>query len=92
LQELGLQYLAVACRPFSLERPFMKALLLVGVVVLVLGIVSFFVPFPHSEHHGVSLGDAHIGVTTHDDEKISPAVSVILVVAGAGLMLAGRKA
>lgn len=69
----------------------MKALLLIGVVVLVLGILSFFVPVPHSEHHGVSLGDAHIGVTTQHDEKVSPAISVVLVVAGAGLMLAGRK-
>ena len=50
----------------------MKALMLVGVVVLVLGIVSFFVPFPHSEHHGVNIGDAHVGITTHDDEKVSP--------------------
>jgi hypothetical protein len=57
----------------------MKALLLVGVVVLVLGVISFFVPFPHSEHHGVSLGDAHVGVTTHDDERISPIVSVVLI-------------
>jgi len=59
--------------------------------VLVLGVVSFFVPFPHSEHHGVSLGDAHVGITTHDDEKLPPAVSIVLVVVGAGLMLAGRK-
>jgi hypothetical protein len=69
----------------------MKALMLVGAVVLVLGIVSFFVPFPHSEHHAVSFGDAHVGVTTHDDEKVSPTVSIILVVVGAGLMIAGRK-
>ena len=69
----------------------MKALLLVGVVVLVLGVISFFVPFPHSEHHGVSLGDAHVGVTTHDDERIPPVVSVVLIVAGAGLMIAGRR-
>ena len=69
----------------------MKALMLVGVVVLVLGIVSFFVPFPHSEHHGVSMGDTHIGITTHDDEKVAPAVSIVLVVVGAGLMIAGRK-
>lgn len=69
----------------------MKALMLVGVVVLVLGVLSFFVPFPHSEHHGVSVGDAHVGITTHDDEKIPPVVGVILVVVGAGLMIAGRK-
>jgi hypothetical protein len=69
----------------------LKTLMLVGVVVLVLGVVSFFVPFPHSEHHGVRLGDAHVGVTTHDDERIPPALSIVLVVVGAGLMIAGRK-
>ena len=69
----------------------MKALMLVGVVLVVLGILSFFVPVPHSEHHGVNLGDAHVGITTHDDEKVAPAVSIVLVVVGAGLMIAGRK-
>lgn len=69
----------------------MKALMLAGVIVLVLGVLSFFVPYPHSEHHGVSLGDAHVGITTHDDEKVPPAVSVVLLVVGAGLMIAGRK-
>ena len=69
----------------------MKTLMLVGVVVLVLGIVSFFVPVPHSEHHGVNIGDAHVGITTHDEDKVPPAVSIVLVVVGAGLMIAGRK-
>jgi hypothetical protein len=70
----------------------MKALALAGVVVLILGIISFFFPVPHSEHHGVSVGDAHIGVTTEHDEKVPPALSVVLIVAGAGLIFAGRKA
>jgi len=65
--------------------------MLVGVLLVVLGILSFFVPVPHSEHHGVNLGDAHVGITTHDDEKVAPAVSTVLVVVGAGLMIAGRK-
>jgi len=69
----------------------MKALMLVGVLVLALGIVSFFVPFPHSERHSVNLGDAHVGITTHEDEKVSPAVSIVLIVVGGGLMIAGRK-
>ena len=69
----------------------MKALLLVGVLLMVLGILSFFVPVPRSEHHGVNVGDAHIGVTTQHDEKIPPAASIVLVVVGAGLMIAGRK-
>ncbi|MGA9393393.1 MAG: hypothetical protein WBV69_23390 [Candidatus Sulfotelmatobacter sp.] len=70
----------------------MRVLALAGIVVLILGIVSFFIPMPHTEHHGVSVGDAHIGVTTQHDEKVPPALSVVLVVAGAGLVLAGRKA
>jgi hypothetical protein len=69
----------------------MKPLMLVGVVVVVLGILSFFVPFPHSEHHGVSVGDAHVGITTHDDEKVPPVVSIVLLVVGGGLMIAGKK-
>jgi hypothetical protein len=69
----------------------MKALMVVGVLVLVLGILSFFVPFPRSEHHGVRLGDAHVGVTTHDDRMVPPFVGIILVVVGGGLMIAGRK-
>ena len=69
----------------------MKTLMLVGLVVLVLGILSFFVPVPHSEHHGVNIGDAHVGVTTHDEDRVPPAVSIVLVVVGAGLMIAGRK-
>ena len=69
----------------------MKPLMLIGVILLVLGVISFFVPFPHAEHHGVSVGDAHVGITTHDDERVPPAVSIVLVVVGAGLMIAGRK-
>ena len=69
----------------------MKTLMLVGIAVLVLGIVSFFVPVPHSEHHGVNIGDAHMGVTTHHDNIVPPVVSIVLVLVGAGLMIAGRK-
>jgi len=69
----------------------LKALMLVGVVVLVLGVLSFFVPFPHAEHHGVNIGDAHVGITTHDDQRVPPVMSIVLVVVGAGLMIAGRK-
>jgi hypothetical protein len=69
----------------------MKALTVVGVLLLVLGVFSFFVPFPHYEHRGVRLGDAHVGITTHHDERVPIALSVILVVLGAGLMIADRK-
>ena len=70
----------------------MRGLAVAGVVVLILGIVSFFIPMPHSEHHGLSVGDAHVGVTTEHDEKVPRALSVVFVVVGAGLVIAGRKA
>ena len=69
----------------------MKGLAIAGVLLLLLGILSFVVPLPHAEHHGVSVGDTHIGVTTEHDEKVPPVVSIVLVVAGAALVLAGRK-
>jgi hypothetical protein len=69
----------------------MKALFVVGLVVLVLGILSFFVPVPHTEHHGIDAGDVQIGVNTKHSELLPPAASIALVVVGAGLMIAGRK-
>jgi hypothetical protein len=67
----------------------MKALLVIGLLVLVLGILSFFVPVPHTEHHGMDAGDIHVGVNTHHDELLPPYVGVILIVVGGGLMIAG---
>ena len=37
---------------------------IVGVLLLVLGLLSFVVPVPHSENHGVKIGDTKIGVQT----------------------------
>jgi hypothetical protein len=68
----------------------MKMLFAVGLVVLILGIAAFFVPFPHHESHGISVGDAKIGVQTEHNQKLSPAVGAVLVVAGGVLMIAGR--
>jgi hypothetical protein len=68
----------------------MKALLSVGLVVLILGILSFFVPIPHSEHHSVSAGDVHVGINTEHSDRVPPVISVVLVVAGAGMMIAAR--
>ena len=48
----------------------MKGLALLGVVLVVLGLLSFVVPVPHSEDHGVKVGDAKIGIETHSSEKL----------------------
>jgi hypothetical protein len=69
----------------------MKGLALIGVVVLLLGILSFVMPFPHYHHHGVKIGDSRIGVTTEHDEKLPPATGIVLVVVGVGLLIAGKN-
>jgi hypothetical protein len=69
----------------------MKPLFLIGLVVLILGVLSFFVPIPRTENHGVKIGDASIGVQTHDSEHLSPAVSGVLVAVGAVMMIAGGR-
>ena len=53
----------------------MKALFAVGLIVLLLGFLSFFVPVPHSEHHGVRAGDLHVGVTTEHSDRVPVPVS-----------------
>jgi len=69
----------------------MKALFLAGIIVLILGIASFFVALPHTENHGVKLGDASIGVQTRTSEKLPPAVGAVLVVGGIIMMVAGGR-
>ena len=69
----------------------MKLLLGVGLVVLILGVASFFIPIPRTEREGVKAGNVNIGVDVRHDEHISPIVSIVLVVAGAGMMIAGSR-
>jgi hypothetical protein len=68
----------------------MKALFGIGLVVIVIGILSLFVPVPHAEHHGADIGDVHVGVTTHHENMLPPAVGIVMIVAGAGMVIAGR--
>jgi hypothetical protein len=63
----------------------------VGLAVLILGVVSFFVAILHSENHGIKAGDVNIGLQTHESKKLPPAISAVIIVAGAGLMIAGRS-
>ena len=69
----------------------MKPLFWVGLVVLVLGVASFFVALPHQEKHGISVGDASVGVTTRNDQKAPTWLSGVLVVGGIVLMGLGGK-
>jgi hypothetical protein len=69
----------------------MKALLWIGIILVVLGICSLFMPIPHSENHGIKAGDVNIGVQTRTEEKVSPIISAALIVAGAVMAVAGAR-
>lgn len=69
----------------------MRGLAIIGLVVLVLGILSFVVPIPTSKTHELKAGDASLAVTTHHDEKLSPIVGGVLCAAGVVLLVAGSR-
>jgi len=69
----------------------MKVLLLAGILMVVLGLASLVVPLPHSESHGVKIGDANIGVQTTHSESVPPVISIVLIVGGMVLTFAGGR-
>jgi len=69
----------------------MKIIFAVGLIILILGVVSLFVPIPRRETHGFKAGDINIAVQTRNNEKVSPIISAVLIVAGAGLMITGSR-
>ena len=68
----------------------MKPLFWVGLVLLILGVATLLIPIPRSQRDGVKVGGLSIGVETRHDEKAPPVVSAVMILAGAGLMIAGR--
>lgn len=69
----------------------MKALPLVGVLLLVLGALSFVIPISHKEDHGISIGDAKLKVQTENSEKLPPAVGIILIGGGVVSLVLGLR-
>lgn len=69
----------------------MRPLAWIGIVVLVLGILSFVVPIPTSHSHEIRMGDASMGITTRHDEKLPPVVGGVLCAAGVVLLIAGSR-
>jgi hypothetical protein len=69
----------------------MKALPLAGVLLLVLGVLSFIIPVPHREHHGVKFGDAKISVETESSDKLPPAAGIVLLAGGVVALVLGLR-
>ncbi len=69
----------------------MKPILWIGVLLVVIGILSFVIAIPHTQKHGIQLGGASVGVETTTSEKLPPVVGGILIIGGIGLMAVGAR-
>ena len=69
---------------------FLKQLFWIGVVIVALGLLSLAVPIPHNERQGFSAGDISVGIHTQHSETVSPIISAVLILGGAGMMVAGK--
>ena len=69
----------------------MKSLPLLGIVLVVLGLLSFVVPVPRRENHGVKIGDTKIGVQTETREKLPWGIGIVLVAGGVVVLVASRR-
>lgn len=69
----------------------MKMLLYAGLVVIAMGIASLIVPLPHTETEGIKVGSANLGIQTSHSERVSPIISVVLIVGGIALSIAGAR-
>jgi len=69
----------------------MKKIALVGVLLLVLGVLSFIVPIPRRENHGVQIGDTKIGIQTESSEKLPPAVGIVFLAGGVLALVIGLR-
>lgn len=67
----------------------MKPLLWIGVIVFVLGIASFFVPLPKRERQTMSAGGMSVGVEITHSQTLPPAASLVMMVGGAMMAVAG---
>ena len=71
----------------------MKALRIVGVLLLVLGFLSLIVPLPRRERHGIKVGDAKFSIQTESTEKLPSAAGIVLIGGGVVALILGlRKA
>lgn len=70
----------------------MKTLLVLGILLLILGALSFVIPVPHRDDHTLRVGDSKFTLQTESREKLPPVVGVILLGGGIlSLVLGLRK-
>jgi len=68
-----------------------KTFFWLGLVCVVLGLLSFLVPTPHTEKQTFEAGSVSLGVSRTEQRHLPLAVGGILVIGGLGLMIVGSR-
>ena len=68
----------------------MKTQFWIGLGVLLLGVASLVVPIPRTEKDSVQAVGITVGIETRHQETVSPVISALLILGGAGMMIAWR--
>ena len=61
-----------------------------GLAVLILGLASLLVPIPRTQETGIQAGGVSIGIETQGEERVSPILSGVMILAGAGMLIARK--
>jgi hypothetical protein len=69
----------------------MRILFWMGLAALILGIVSLFVAIPRNERDSFKVGGMSMGVETQRSERLPPIVGAVMILGGAGMMIAGKS-
>ena len=75
--------------PMNREE-IMKALFWIGLTLLTLGVVSLVVAIPSTQRDSVKAAGISIGIETRHEATAPPAISALMILGGAGMMMAGR--
>jgi nucleoside recognition membrane protein YjiH len=67
----------------------MKPLLWIGLLIFVLGIGSFFVPFPQRERQTLSAGGMSVAVETTHSQTLPATASLVMMIGGLMMAAAG---
>lgn len=69
----------------------MKILFWIGLLLMILGLASLFVPIPGSDRSGVKVGGLSMEVETSNEEKLPPLVGGLMIACGAAMMIVSKR-
>jgi hypothetical protein len=72
-------------------RITMKRVFWVGVVFLVLGIASLFIPIPHRKQQEIRVGGASMGIETSHSQRLPLLAGVIMIAGGLTMVVVGGR-